>query len=109
AGTVVETTVQFHAYRTGVHGQGSMPMELLPETTLGNFFNQQERDTSAVQWIETASGSRRAPGGLHLFKVGFDLLHSGYDGTSASGPVLIARSDGTLARRIEFGDPTIQS
>ncbi len=109
AAAVVETTVQFHAYQTGVHGQGSTPMELLPETTLGNFFNQQRRDTSAFQWIETASGSHRAPGGLHLFKVGFDLLHSGYDGTSASAPVLIARSDGTLARRLEFGDPTVQS
>ena len=106
---VVETTVQFHEYQTGVHGQGSAPMELLPETTLGNFYNRQQRDTSAYQWIETASGSRHAPGGLHLFKVGFDLLHAGYDGTSESGPVLIARSDGTLARRLDFGGPTVQS
>jgi hypothetical protein len=106
---VVETTVQFHEYQTGVHGQGSTPTELLPETTLGNFFNQQQRDTSAFQWIETASGSHRAPGGLHLFKVGFDLLHSTYDGTSASAPVLIARSNGTLARQLEFGGPTVQS
>jgi hypothetical protein len=106
---VVETTVQFHAYQTGVHGQGPAQMELLPETTIGNFFNQQRRDTSAFQWIETASGSHRAPGGLHLFKAGFDLLHSGYDGTSASAPVLIARSDGTVARQLEFGGPTVQS
>ncbi|MEO8259768.1 MAG: TonB-dependent receptor [Acidobacteriota bacterium] len=106
---MVETTVQFHEYHTGVHGQGSAPMELLPETTVGNFFNRQQRDTSALQWIETASGSHRAAGGLHLYKVGVDLLHSTYDGTSASAPVLIARSDGTLARRLEFGDPTVQS
>ena len=106
---VVETTVQFHEYHTGVHGQGSAPMELLPETTVGNFFNQQRRDTSAYQWIETASGSHHAPGGLHLFKVGFDLLHSGYDGTSASAPVLIARSNGTLSRRLDYDGPTIES
>jgi hypothetical protein len=106
---VLESTVQFHEYQTGVHGQGSAAMELLPETTIGNFFNRQERDTSAYQWIETASGSRHGPAGLHLFKVGFDLLHSGYDGTSASAPVLIARSDGTLARRLDYGGPTVQS
>ena len=106
---VVETTVQFHAYQTAVHGQGSAPMELRPETTVGNFFNQQRRNTTAFQWIETASGSHRGAGGLHLFKAGFDLLHSGYDGTSASAPVSITRSDGTLARRLEFGSPTVQS
>ena len=55
------------------------------------------------------SGSRNALGGLHLFKVGVDLLHSEYDGTSDSRPVLIERADGTLARRLDFGAPTTQS
>ena len=69
--TFVETTVQLHRYSNGVHGQGPAPMELLPETTLGNFFNRQQRDTSTVQWVETVSTSHQWPGGLHLFKVGF--------------------------------------
>ena len=106
---VVETTVQFHGYHTSAHGQGPLPMQLLPETTLGNFFNIQHRDTSSFQWIETVSGSQRAPGGLHLFKVGFDLLRTGYEGTSLSHPVLIERSSGTLARRLDFDGPTVQS
>ena len=58
---MVDTTVQFHAYETSVHGQGVAPMELLPETTEGNFFNQQHRHTSAFQWVETASGSHKGP------------------------------------------------
>ena len=106
---VVETTVQFHGYQTSAHGQGPLPMQLLPETTLGHFFNIQNRSTSSFQWIETVSGSQHAPGGLHLFKVGFDLLHTGYEGTSLSHPVLIDRSDGTLARRLDYDGPTIQS
>jgi len=53
--TFVESTVQLHRYSNGVHGQGSAAMELLPETTLGNFFNRQHRDTSTVQWVETVS------------------------------------------------------
>jgi hypothetical protein len=105
----VESTLKFHTYRTGVEGQGTSAMELLPETTLGSFFNRQDRRSAAYQWIETASDSRHALGGDHLFKVGFDLLHSRYDGTSASAPVIIARSDGTVARRLDFGGPTVQA
>ena len=106
---VVETTVQFHSYQTSAHGQGPLPMQLLPETTLGHFFNIQDRNTSSFQWIDTVSGSFHAPGGLHLYKAGFDLLHSGYEGTSLSHPVLIDRSDGTLARRLDYDGPTMQS
>jgi hypothetical protein len=35
-------------------------------------------------------------------KAGVDLLHSRYDGTSASRPVLIEDSNGTLVRRLDF-------
>ena len=79
-----ETTVQTHEYQTDVVPQGSLPMQLLPETTLGNFFNQQRRDTATYQVIEAVSGSHVGLGGLHLFKFGVDLLRSQYDGTSDS-------------------------
>jgi hypothetical protein len=82
-------------------------MQLRPETTLGNFYNTQRRSTATYQLVGTTSGTRTF-GGLHLFKAGFDLLRSNYDGTSASGPVLIARTDGTLARRLDFEGPTAQ-
>jgi hypothetical protein len=107
--TSLETTLEFHQYRTDVEGQGSAPMELLPETTLGNFFNTQHRDTSTFQWIETASHSYKGVGGVHLVKAGFDVMHSAYDGTSESTSVLIARTDGTLARRLDFDGPSVQS
>jgi Carboxypeptidase regulatory-like domain/TonB dependent receptor-like, beta-barrel len=109
AATAVEGTFQFHEYRTDVASQGSAPMELLPETTLGNFFNLQHRNTATYQWIETATHSYKGVGGIHLFKVGFDLLHNRYEGTSASRPVLIERSDGTLARRLDFDGPSVES
>ena len=109
AATAVEGTFQFHETRTDVASQGSAPMELLPETTLGNFFNLQHRNTATYQWIETATHSYKGVGGIHLFKVGFDLLHNRYEGTSASKPVLIERSDGTLARRLDFDGPSVES
>lgn len=104
-----ETTVQVHEYETDVIPQGAAPMVLQPETTLGNFFNRQHRSTAAYQLVEAVSGSRHGLGGLHLFKAGFDLLYSRYDGTSASGPVLIERGNGTLVRRLDFAGPTTQA
>jgi len=108
-GTEVESTFEFHQYRTGVTPQGAAPMQLLPETTLGNFYNRQHRTTGSYQWIETASHSYQGLGGVHLLKAGLDVLHSGYDGTSQSGPVLIDRSNGTLARRLDFDGPSFES
>jgi carboxypeptidase family protein/TonB-dependent receptor-like protein len=104
-----ETTVQVHEAQTNVLPQGTLPMELLPETTLGNFYNTQHRRTSTYQVVETVSGTHSVGGGLHLYKAGFDLLYSHYDGTSASRPILIDRSDGSLARRLDFTGPSAQS
>jgi len=104
-----ETTVQMHQYRTSGDPQGGAPMTLMPDTTLGNFFNRQERDTSTYQIVETASGSKNTWGGLHLYKFGMDLLHNEYSGSSASSSVFIRRSDGTLARRLDFVGPTTQA
>jgi len=108
-GTALESTGAFQQHYVDVEGQGPAPMTLLPETTLGNFFNRQHRQTTAFQWTEVASRSYAGRGGVHLLKAGVDLLHSGYDGTSASTSVLIDRSDGTLARRLDFDPLTSQS
>jgi outer membrane receptor protein involved in Fe transport len=105
-----ETTVHVHNYQTDVVPQGAAPMQFQPDTTLGNFYNDQHRDTDTLQLIETFSGSRTGPGGTHLFKFGFDLLHNEYDGSSLSRPVLIERADGTLARSLlSPSEPTPQA
>ena len=108
-GTEVESTFGFHQYRTGLAPQGGAPMRLLPETTLGSFYNRQQRTTGSYQWIETASRSYKGLGGVHLLKAGLDVLHGGFDGTSESAPVLIERSNGTLARRLDFDGPSVES
>jgi hypothetical protein len=104
-----ETSVHVHNYQTDVQPQGGAPMQLLPDTTLGNFFNQQHRDTATYQVISSVSGSRATKWGSHLFKGGIDLLRNAYDGTSISRPVLIERNDGTLARSLTFPAPTSQT
>jgi carboxypeptidase family protein/TonB-dependent receptor-like protein len=97
-----ETTMQVYGYRTDVMPQGFAPMELRPETTLGNFYNRQHRGTSGFQIVQSLSGSRQTWSGLHLYKIGVDLLRSDFDGSSRSQSVLIERSDGSLARRLDF-------
>jgi hypothetical protein len=106
---VSESTFQIQKFVTDVLPHGTAPMELLPETTLGDFFNTQRRETTTVQGIQTISGTRRAWGGLHSIRGGVDLLYTDYLGSSVSRPVLIRRSDGLLVRRIDFTDPTRQS
>jgi hypothetical protein len=107
--TISETTLQLFQSRTDVVPQGTAPMDLQPDTTLGNFFNSQHRDSTSYQLVSVVTSDREGPGGLHLFKVGVDFIHTRYDGTSESRPVLIERTDGTLARRLDFAGATYQS
>jgi hypothetical protein len=97
-----ETTIEAHGYSTDVMPRGPSDMQLLPETTLGNFFNRQHRESRTFQFIESVAGSAQGKGGLHLYKAGIDLLHSRYEGTSLSRSVLVRRSDGRLTRRLDF-------
>ncbi|MBI3403106.1 MAG: TonB-dependent receptor [Acidobacteria bacterium] len=107
--TVSETTIQFFQSRTDVVPQGTAPMELQPDTTLGNFFNSQHRNSTAYQLVSVVTTDRDGLGGVHLFKVGLDVIRLEYDGTSESRSVVIDRGDGTTARRIDFDAATSQS
>lgn len=104
-----ETTVGLSRYRTDVRPQGQQPMELRPETTDGHFFNRQDRDADSYQIVHTVSGSARRGETLHLFKVGLDVFHTRFRGSSASAPVLIRDSAGRLVRRLDFEGPSAQA
>jgi len=104
-----ETTVEVNKYSTDVTPQGPLAMDLRPQQTFGNFFNQQYRDTRTYQFVETLSGTTHSGSGLHLYKLGLDFLHTDFNGTSSSKPVLISQFDGTRNRELNFGGPTTQS
>jgi hypothetical protein len=105
---VSESSIKLDQFRTTLTPQGVAPMELWPDTTLGNFFNAQSRRPQSLQFVETLAGTYTGLLGLHLFKVGTDVLRTEYTGSSVSRPVLIYRADGTLARRLDFSGPTVQ-
>jgi len=107
--TVSETTFQWFQSRTDVDPQGTAPMELQPDVTLGNFFNRQHRTTSSYQVVHVVTANREGFGGSHLFKVGVDLLRTQYDGTSQSQTLLIERADGAVVRRLDFPGSSVAS
>jgi len=103
---VGETSISTYNDQTTLLPQGTAAMQLWPDTTLGNFFNTQQRTPSVVQLVETLSGTANGgPTGLHLFKVGVDVLRTRFSVSSDSRPVSVLREDGTLARSFTFSGP----
>jgi hypothetical protein len=81
-----ETTVEMNQYRSEVLPQSVAPMELLPETTLGSFFNHQTRTTSTYQLIETLSGSRNGMGVCTCSRPGSTCCSAGSQGRAPASP-----------------------
>jgi outer membrane receptor protein involved in Fe transport len=106
---VSETTFQWYDSRTDVIPQGPLPMELQPDSALGNFFNRTHRATTSYQVVHAITGHRTGAGGSHIYKVGVDLLRTQYDGTSESRTLLIERADASLARRLDFFGSSVQT
>ncbi len=105
---VFESTLQVTGLNVQVDPHGFAPMQLIPSGNAGSFFNTQERSTTSMQWVEALTGSHDWGHVTHLFKAGFDVMHSGFEGTSDSRTVLIRRDDLTLARLLTFGGPVVQ-
>lgn len=105
---VLESTLAVRWFEVEVMPDGTGPMIFTPETQQGSFFNDQERDVRSVQWVEAVSWLVDRPRGEHLFKFGFDLQRSAYDGDSESRPIEIRRLDGSLAERTVFAGLTTQ-
>ena len=105
---VIESTFAGRWFEIDVGTDRQGPMIYTPETQAGSFFNDQKREVSSAQWVETLSLALDRGRGEHLFKFGFDFQHSGYEGTSASRPLEIRRLDGSLAERSVPGAATEQ-
>jgi carboxypeptidase family protein/TonB-dependent receptor-like protein len=90
-------------YHTGIFGQGDEAMELTPEGNRGNYFNAQDRRTRAYQLSGSLTSVPPSAWGDHLVKVGVDVLHAAYVGSSRSNPIIVRRADGTASQRFDFG------
>lgn len=105
---LLESSFAASRYDVNVFGHSHANMVLTTEGNRGSFFNTHDRHTQVFQWSESFTTFHRGPRGEHQLKLGLDVMHASYTGSSQSRPVIVVRADGTVSRRIEFGDTTAQ-
>jgi TonB dependent receptor-like, beta-barrel len=101
ANAVLESTLAVRHFEVDQKTQGELPMIYAPQGQRGNFFSRQERNVDSLQLVEALTYSKDWAG-QHIFKVGLDLQHSGFDGISYSQQLDVLRLDGSLAERTTY-------
>ena len=93
---VLETTVAGRFFEVDQKTKGELPMVYAPQGQSGSFFNRQERNVRSLQLVEALTVSKDWAG-QHVFKAGFDLQRSGFDGNDFNLDLNVRRLDGSLA------------
>ncbi len=102
-GGILATMVQFTDFDSYSHGQGSGDLQLTPNGWEGNFFNAWTRSSAQQEVQENYLFPHKHWYGRHDFKVGGDIVHRVYQGTSLYHPIQLRRADHSLAEEIDFG------
>ena len=102
-GGILTTLAQFTDFDSYSHGQGPLDLLVTPTGWEGNFFNVWTRSSTQDQVQESYLFPRKTWHGRHDLKVGGDIVHRGYSGTSDSHPVQVLRADDSLAKEITYG------
>lgn len=102
SGAILTTLFQFTKFDSNAHGQGAADMLLTPTGFGGNYFNSWTRDSNEAEIGQTYQFVPRQFWGKHEFQLGASYMRRSYHGTSLSRPVLLLRTDGSLAERIDF-------
>jgi hypothetical protein len=106
----VESAVEVGRLRTEVTPAGTQQYVMDHDLFEGNYFNAQQRTATRLELAEKLTRVIASGAGGHTLTVGGHIAHVGFQGTDASAPVEQRRSDGLLARRIEFlGTPVISA
>lgn len=106
--TLLETTAAYKRYDSHVRAEGDAAMVLRPSGVEGNAFNEQDRRSHTLQWVQSVRTVRQGAGD-HLLKAGVDVLHAWFEGESVSRPIEIRGVDGALRERIRFLGPSRMS
>jgi hypothetical protein len=102
-GGILTTLAQFTDFDSYSHGQGAQDLQITPTGWEGNFFNIWTRSSAQQEVQESYLFPRIHWQGAHDFKIGGDVIHRAYQGTSISHPVQLLRADNSLAEEIDFG------
>src|SRR5262249_6895256 len=101
----LESAVQIGRGRNEVTPAGDLAYVIGHDRVEGSYFNTQRRDFWRIGAAEKWTFATRAFGGPHVIKAGGSLDAIAFDGVNASRRVEFLRSDGSLARRIDFAGP----
>jgi hypothetical protein len=101
-GRQLESLFALKHYQASVWGQGTEEMFLTPTINQGNYFSQQARSASRIEWGESVSLQPLQGRGVHQLRFGFSLTHTADKGEFQARPVNITDLEGVLLKRIEF-------
>lgn len=99
---LLESTLAMKRLRDSVWGQGNQQMILTPTGNRGNYFGEQNRRASRVEWIEIYSLAPMKFHGAHNLKLGSSVSGTQNRGVFLARPVLIEDAVGRLIRRIDW-------
>ena len=110
SGGLLTSAASFRGFAVNVFGQGTGELRLTPEGEAGNYFARQNRESTRFELFESYALPARHWLGRHDLKFGVDVNRSGSEMDVSASPVNVIRTDGTLARRIEFAaSPVIRA
>jgi len=98
---VLESALAATNFRAGVWPQGASDMMLTPTGNQGNYFSQQSRTASRLEWREAIALTRNW-WGVHNLKFGSTIAGSAEHGLVEDHPVNIVDTSGTLLESIRF-------
>jgi hypothetical protein len=104
SGALLRIALRYTRFDSNAHGQGPADMLINPEVWAGNFFNSWTRNANQYEFYPTFQFAPTKWLGRHEFKVGLDVTHRSYAGSTLSHPVQLLRQDGTLAEQISFAN-----
>ncbi len=100
--SLLESAVAVKQATGDVYGQGSDEMTLTPIVNRGNYYSQQNRNSSRIEWLETFSLAPFKAFGDHNLRFGSSIARTNNDGEFRARPVNIVDAQDRLLRRIEF-------
>ena len=100
--STLETRLHLKRHTFRMEPDGSRPYVIGHKQVQGSYFKQVDRGAYRVEASSTWSRAFKGWHGDHLLKAGARTAYATLDGRMSYRPADYLRSDGTLARRIEF-------
>jgi len=107
SGALFRMALTYTRFDSNAHGQAIEAMLLTPEGWGGSFFNSWARSSSQVEATPNFQFRSKKFLGQHEIRIGADVNHRSFRGSSRSQDVRLLREDGSLAEQIGFAGPGV--